>query len=68
MIEPNYYCYRLTVYQPYDEESVWAFVQRHNGFISIRGDCVDFWIPAQYLTLMLLAYPDLVRQHHLDFL
>ena len=68
MIEPTYYCYRLTVYQPYDEESVWAFVQRHHGYMNIRNDVIDFWIPKQYLSLMLLAYPDLVRQSNLDFL
>lgn len=68
MIDATYYCYRLTVYEPYDEEDVWAFVQRHGGYMSIRNDVIDFWIPRQYLSLMLLAYPELVRQHNLDYI
>ncbi len=68
MLEPKLYCYRQTVYCAYDEEAVWSLVQRHNGFLSIRGDCIDYWIPSEYRTLLVLAYPKLTRQPSLDYL
>jgi len=67
MIEPLLCCYRLDALMPYDEESVWSLVQRHQGYLSIRGDCIDFWIPAQYQTVLVLAYPRLRRQWQLDY-
>lgn len=65
---PVLMCYRLDATVSYDEESVWAFVQRHGGMLSIRGDCIDFWIPRDYSSLLVLAWPRLRRQSGLDYL
>lgn len=69
MTETLLHCYRLGYgAEHYDEEAVWALVQRHGGFLSIRMDCIDFWIPRCYESLLVLAYPKLVRQPALDYL
>ncbi len=67
MLEPKLVCYRLQSFINYDEEAVWAMVQRHGGSLSIRGDCVDFWIPIDYSSLLVIAYPKLIRQPSLDY-
>ena len=67
MIEPVLLCFRLYATVDYDEELIWEFVQRHHGYVSLRGDCVDYWIPKEYLVLFTLAYPDLTRQASLDY-
>lgn len=61
------YCYRLTSLDHYDEESVWAMVQSFGGSLSIRGDCIDFWVPAEYSSMFVLKYP-LTRQPCLDYI
>ncbi len=66
-MEPLLCCYRLDALIAYDEESVWSLVQRHGGSLSIRGDCIDFWIPQQYQSLLVLAFPRLRRQWQLDY-
>ena len=60
-------CYRLTSLMPYDEESVWQFVQQHKGYLNIRGDCIDFWIPEQYQSLLVLKYTLLASRPDLDY-
>lgn len=63
------YCYRYYAFATdLDEELIWADVQRWGGSISIRGDCIDFWVPAAVITLFLLKYPELTRQHQLDYI
>lgn len=66
-LEPVLLCFRLYSTVDYDEEVIWEFVQRHRGFISLRADCIDFWIPREYLSLFTLAYPDLTRQASFDY-
>jgi hypothetical protein len=61
-------CYRLDYRSNYDEELVWSLVQRHGGHISIRGDCVDFWIHRDFEELLVLAFPDLIRKPELDYI
>jgi hypothetical protein len=65
-MEPQLRCFRLTVSIGYDEEVIWAYVQRSGGHISIRGDCIDFWVPNRAVTMFLCAWPDLVPQPQLD--
>jgi hypothetical protein len=60
-------CYRLDYRSSYDEELVWALVQQHGGHISIRQDCVDFWIHRDWEVVLLLAFPDLIRRSDLDY-
>lgn len=62
-------CFRFHSWQsPTDEEEIWAFVQRHGGFISIRQDCIDFFIHKQYQDLLLLAWgSELTRFPLLDY-
>ncbi len=64
------YCYRYYCFEEasYDEETIWADVQRFGGHISIRQDCVDFFVPAEYLSFFVLKYPELSRQRQLDYL
>lgn len=60
-------CYRLDSSMPYDEEAIWAFVGRHGGHLSIRGDCIDFWIPVEYESLLLCSWGSLRRMSALDY-
>ncbi len=64
------YCYRYYAWSEtdYDEEVIWADVQRWGGHISIRGDCIDYWVPVDYVSFFILKYPELTRQLHLDYL
>lgn len=59
MIEPQFFCYRLTARLDYDEELIWSYVQRTGGSLSIRGDCIDFWIPGSARLFLICAWPDL---------
>ena len=61
-------CYRLSARLHYDEEAIWAYVDRSGGHISIRQDCIDFWIPPQAQVLLLCAWPDLERRCDLDYI
>lgn len=60
-------CYRLGYRAAYDEELVWALVQRHGGFISIKQDVIDFWIAPAWETILVMAFPDLERRPELDY-
>ncbi len=63
------YCYRYYAWDnDYDEELIWRDVQRWGGHISIRGDCIDYFVPQDYVSFFILKYPDLSRQLHLDYL
>lgn len=64
------YCYRYYAFTEvdYDEEDIWADVQRWGGALSIRGDCIDYFIPADYITFFLLKYPELTRQLQLEYI
>ena len=66
--QPKLICYRLTYRSSYDEEVIWAFVQRSGGHISIRQDSIDYWIPIRYETLLVCAWPDLERHPELDLI
>jgi len=60
-------CYRYQAWtHEYDCECVWAFVQRHGGHITVRNDCIDYFVPVQYQVLFALAWPELTRQSNLD--
>jgi len=61
------HCYRLKDRNDYDEESIWALVQRHGGYISIKYDHIDFWIAEPWDSLLVIAYPDLERHPELDY-
>ena len=63
----QYCCYRLNYHCLYDEESVWELVQRHGGFLSIRQDCIDFFMEPQHSLLLILAFPLLQRRSELDW-
>jgi hypothetical protein len=52
----------------YDEEVIWAFVQRHGGQLSIKGDCIDFWIPVEYQSMFALAWSELRRKSEFDYI
>ena len=60
--------YRLLYTSSYDPELIWALIQRHQGYISIRaGGEYWFWIPAHYESLLVLAFPELTRDPSLDY-
>ena len=67
MQEPDLYCYSLPYYVDYDPESVWTLVQRHQGHLSPQfGGSYDFYIAREYASILLLAFPELRRQHQKD--
>ena len=51
-----------------DEEAIWLDVQRWGGHISVRGDCIDFYVPTIYAAFFTLKYPELPRQPLLEYL
>jgi hypothetical protein len=63
------YCYRFYCWaSDLDEEDIWSDVQSWGGSLSIRCDCIDFWVPSEYRVIFLLKYPDLVRQPALEYI
>ena len=63
------YCYRYYAWaSSLDEEDIWSLVQSWGGHISIRNDCIDFFVPADYITFFVIKYPELTRQSQLDYL
>jgi len=67
--EATIVCYRYQAWTTdLDCESVWAFVQRHGGYLSIRNDCIDYFLPVEYQVLFALAFPELTRQYNLDLI
>jgi hypothetical protein len=36
--------------------------------MSIRNDCIDYFLPVEYRCLFELAYPELTRQYNLDLI
>jgi hypothetical protein len=61
-------CYRQTYHVPYDAESVWAFVQRHGGYISVKaGGEYHYWVEPQYEILLCIAFPLLIRSPKWDY-
>lgn len=65
--DPDLYCYRLAYYMTYDPECVWELVQRHGGYISVQaGGYYEFHIARDYASLLVLAFPELIRQYQKD--
>lgn len=64
------YCYRYYAFcEPdYDEEDIWRDLQLWGGSLSIRSDCIDFYVPADYITFFIIKYPELSRQTQLDYI
>ncbi len=61
-------CYRYHAWAlDYDEELIWSWVQSHQGYISIRQDCIDFFVPVEYAVFFVLLYPDLEYMPDLDY-
>ena len=67
-LTPSLVCYRLDAHMLLDEEVIWAFVQRHGGHLSIKGDCIDFWIPVKYESMFVLAWSQLRRKPEFDYI
>ena len=67
-LTPRLACYRLDAHMSLDEEAIWAFVQRHGGHLSIKGDCIDFWIPTEYQSMFVLAWSQLRRKSEFDYI
>ena len=61
-------CYRYAPWtEDSDVESVWEFVQRHGGHIEQLQDTVDFYIPDQYQSFLLICFPGLRAIPALDY-
>lgn len=43
-------------------------VQRLGGWLSIRCDCVDYWVPEDRAYMLFLLDPNLQRKPELDYL
>jgi len=62
-------CYRyLPLWESADREQVWQFVYRHGGHVEQLLDTVDFYIPDQYASLLLLSFPGLQHIPALDYI
>jgi hypothetical protein len=67
MQDPDLYCYSLPYFIDYDPEDIWALVQRHEGSLSPQfGGNYEFYIPRQYASILVLAFPMLRRQYQKD--
>ena len=67
MSDPDLYCYSLFYFIDYDPEDVWSLVQRHQGNIQPQvGGHYDFYIPRDYASILVLAFPLLRRQYQKD--
>ena len=67
MSDPDLYCYSLPYFVDYDPEDIWALVQRHEGSLSPQfGGSYEFYIPRDYASLLVLAFPLLRRQYQKD--
>ena len=60
-------CYRLWYWALCEYESVWSFVQRHQGYISVGPDYCDYWLGREYESILVLTFDQLVRQPNLDY-
>lgn len=69
-LERRLYCFRYYAFADclVDEEAVWLDVQRWGGHISVRGDCIDFYVPTIYAAFFTLKYPELPRQPLFEYL
>ena len=67
MSDPDLYCYSLPYFVAYDPEDVWLLVQRHRGSLSPQfGGNYEFYIPRDYASILVLAFPLLKRQYQKD--
>lgn len=66
--KPVLFCYRLSARSSLDEEVIWQYVQRSGGHISIRQDCIDFWVTAAAELFLVCAWPELERRADLDYI
>ena len=67
-MELSLICYRFYPWTTdYDVEEIWALVQRHNGRINLGRDSIDYYIPREYESVLVLAYPELIREGTLDY-
>lgn len=63
------HCYRLYAWNSeVDEDQLWQAVQSWGGHMECRADCLDFFIPDQYLSWFLLQWDQLTPQPHLSYL
>lgn len=62
-----YQCLRS--YTPWDTQDSLGFLcQRLHGWFSIRGDCVDYFVPQDRSYMLYLLDPNLKHNHHLDYI
>ena len=61
-------CYRYAAWtEDSDVDSVWEFVERHGGHIEQLQATVDFYIPDQYQSFLLMRFPGLRAIPALDY-
>lgn len=65
-VSPRLKCYRLTERNSYDEEAVWALVQRHGGELAVTALWIDFWLAPQWTSLLLMMFPNLEQRCERD--
>jgi len=67
----NHYllCYRYAPWsEDADAEAVWEFVLRHGGHVEHLTVTVDFYIPDQYASMLLIKFPGLKPIPALDYI
>ena len=67
-MERSLVCYRFYPWTTdYDVELIWQLVNRHEGRIVLGRDSIDFFMPREYESVLILAYPELIRERELDY-
>ena len=64
----RFMCFRLRSTDSDLQDRVWLYVERAGGHMSIRQDCIDFFVPPRAVSFLVLAYDELERRPDLDYL
>jgi len=51
-----------------DQDPLSIFVQRKNGWMSVRNDCVDYFIPKEFAYMLYMYDSNIKRQQSLDYI
>ena len=71
MIESNYLCFRVWCWDLDSEviDQIGFRIQEFGGWISARRACVDFWVPRDRASFLILQYGNyLERQAVFDYI
>ena len=64
-LEPNWSCYRLHTWDVDDSvaDLMWKSVTLNGGWVTVRNDCIDFFVARSFIVEFVLRWGDLVTRH-----